>query len=107
MSPRHDTRQPSMRSLEFRAPEPDGQQHPLMADQRPICSSKRDIQREEAGTAGIRQISTLSGQMRMSAYGKQNGSGRREILIYGVVNFGRRFHPEPSQNCTQVHSLYP
>ena len=22
-----------------------------------------------------------------------------------MVNFGRRFHPEPGQNCTPVHSL--
>ncbi len=34
-------------------------ERPEVADQRPICSSKPAVQREEAGTAGIRQISFL------------------------------------------------
>jgi hypothetical protein len=33
---------------------------PQLADQRPICFSNPAVQREEAGTAGIRQISTHS-----------------------------------------------
>ena len=41
-----------------------------MADQRPICFSKPDIQREEAGTAGIRQISTRCSPSSPSAIGK-------------------------------------
>jgi hypothetical protein len=38
-----------------------------MADQRPICSFKPAAQRAEAGTVGIRQISTRSGSSRSSA----------------------------------------
>ena len=32
---------------------------PVLADQRPICFSNPAVQRDEAGAAGIRQISTL------------------------------------------------
>jgi hypothetical protein len=41
-----------------------------VANQRPIGSSKPDIQREEAGSAGIRQISTPMRRSCMSAVGQ-------------------------------------
>jgi hypothetical protein len=43
-----------------------------MADQRPICSSKPAIQREEAGTAGIRQTATPSCRSITPASGHSN-----------------------------------
>jgi hypothetical protein len=41
-----------------------------LADQRPIGSSKPAVQREEAGTAGIRQISTLTSLSRVAPIGR-------------------------------------
>ena len=44
----------------------------LLADQRPICFSNAAVQREEVGTAGIRQISTLCGPWRPAAIRNRN-----------------------------------
>jgi hypothetical protein len=52
-------------------------ERPVGADQRPICFSNPAVQREEAGTAGIRQISTLMRRSRTSAVGQRYRRGRR------------------------------
>jgi len=44
----------------------------IMADQRPICFSNPAVQREEAGTAAIRQISTLCCHPPTAASGEPN-----------------------------------
>jgi hypothetical protein len=43
-------------------------ERPVGADQRPICFSNPAVQREEAGTAGIRQISTLTRHSRTATF---------------------------------------
>jgi hypothetical protein len=65
-----------------------------VAGQRPICFSNPAVQREEAGTAGIRQIPTLCGPSRravLSSVG-QHGAALCEILL-GVA--------EPDAECVR------
>ena len=62
---------PHVVNVRFKAMIPCG---PLaaLADQGPICFSKAPIQRDVAGTVGIRQITTYCCRMRLAATGQMD-----------------------------------
>jgi len=52
---------------------------PMTADQRPICFSNPAVQREEAATASIRQISTPLRRSRTAAFGQANEASLADV----------------------------